>query len=126
MSRDRGEHCGPLAPRMAGLAGGGGRCIHAEEIREARMNGNCNAMFSLLLGWRGREGGWVVSVRQGWGDRDAGNRKRHEKAQECRMPKLQQQLSPTPDAILIPLEAPGLGEANRIALADKRGPYCFF
>lgn len=68
----------------------------------------------------------MVSVRQGWGDRDAGNRKRHEKAQECRMPKLQQQLSPTPDAILIPLEAPGLGEANRIALADKRGPYCFF
>lgn len=54
MSRDRTEHCGPLAPRVAG--GGGGR-IHAKEIREAQMNGNCNAMFSLLQGQRGRVGG---------------------------------------------------------------------
>lgn len=48
---------GPWLPEWVGLAGGGGGRIHAEEIREAQMNGNCNAMFSLLQGQRGRVGG---------------------------------------------------------------------
>lgn len=56
---------GPRLSEWAVLAGGEGVCIHTEEIRGEQMNGNCNAMFSLLQGQRGREGGWGLECQLG-------------------------------------------------------------
>lgn len=62
-----------------------GARIHAEEIRGAQMNGNCNAMFSLLQGWRGREEGRGLECEAGRWVRETQlmerDMKRHESAE---------------------------------------------